>query len=272
MSSPARLDDIQRILAVLKLAERLKSELRHSWLSSGRRESVAEHTWQMALMAVLMHRHLEHPVDLERTLAMITVHDLVEAIAGDVPFFETGERKAMKRPRAGRDRGDPRQPAGRYRRAGREPVARVRGPDHGRGQVRGRDRQSGGADPAQPGRPRDLAAARIRARLHQDGRALPHDGFLAAFCEAVKAECRGEAARGWGRSWRRSRRTPKWSPGSARAIRGIAYVPTEPTDDDHERVQEPHPGRAAAASRDADDGLRLFAQPCRRARSSRRSS
>ena len=92
-------DDIARILSILRLAERLKSELRHSWLSSGRRESVAEHTWQMALMAVLMHRHLEHPVDLERTLAMITVHDLVEAIAGDVPFFEAGERKAMKRAR-----------------------------------------------------------------------------------------------------------------------------------------------------------------------------
>ncbi len=92
-------DDIQGILSVLRLAERLKSELRHSWLSSGRRESVGEHTWQMALMAVLMHRHLEQEVDLERTLAMITVHDLVEAIAGDVPFFETGERKVMKRRR-----------------------------------------------------------------------------------------------------------------------------------------------------------------------------
>ena len=92
-------DDIRKILGILRLAERLKSELRHSWLSSGRRESVAEHTWQMALMAVLMHRHLEHKVDLERTLAMITVHDLVEAIAGDVPFFETGERKAAKRAR-----------------------------------------------------------------------------------------------------------------------------------------------------------------------------
>jgi putative hydrolases of HD superfamily len=91
--------DVQRILSVLRLAERLKSELRHSWLSSGRRESVAEHTWQMALMAVLMHRHLEHPVDLERTLAMIVVHDLVEGIAGDVPFFEIGERKAAKRRR-----------------------------------------------------------------------------------------------------------------------------------------------------------------------------
>jgi putative hydrolase of HD superfamily len=92
-------DEIACILDVLRLAERLKSELRHSWLSSGRQESVAEHTWQMTLMAVLMHRHLEHEVDLERTLAMITVHDLVEAIAGDVPFFETGERKATKRQR-----------------------------------------------------------------------------------------------------------------------------------------------------------------------------
>lgn len=92
-------DEIARILDVLRMAERLKSELRHSWLSSGRQESVAEHTWQMTLMAVLMHRHLEHAVDLERTLAMITVHDLVEAIAGDVPFFEAGERKAMKRQR-----------------------------------------------------------------------------------------------------------------------------------------------------------------------------
>lgn len=92
-------DDIARILAVLRLAERLKSELRHSWLSSGRQESVAEHCWQMALMAVLLHRHLEHPADLERTLAMIVVHDLVEAITGDVPYFATGERKAMKRQR-----------------------------------------------------------------------------------------------------------------------------------------------------------------------------
>ena len=92
-------EDITRILSVLRLAERLKSELRHSWTSSGRQESVAEHSWQMALMAVLMHRHLEHPVDLKRTLAMIAVHDLVEAIAGDVPFFETGERKTGKRAR-----------------------------------------------------------------------------------------------------------------------------------------------------------------------------
>ncbi len=90
------MNSVTPILDLLKLAEGLKRELRHSWLSDGRRESVAEHSWQMALMAMVMHRHLEHPVDLSRTLQMIIVHDLVEAEVGDVPFFETGERKKKK--------------------------------------------------------------------------------------------------------------------------------------------------------------------------------
>ena len=88
--------DAEAILHFLRLAERLKSELRHSWVSSGRRESVAEHTWQMALMALVAHRQLEHPVAIDRTLKMILVHDLVEAEVGDVPFFETGRRKEEK--------------------------------------------------------------------------------------------------------------------------------------------------------------------------------
>ena len=53
------MSEIRTILDFLALAERLKCELRHSWLSNGRQESVAEHSWQMALMAMLMHRHLE---------------------------------------------------------------------------------------------------------------------------------------------------------------------------------------------------------------------
>lgn len=84
------------VLRFVVLAERLKSVLRHSWLSSGRRESVAEHTWMMALMAIVTHRHLEHPVDLDRALRMIVVHDLVEAEVGDVPFFDTSDRKREK--------------------------------------------------------------------------------------------------------------------------------------------------------------------------------
>jgi putative hydrolase of HD superfamily len=84
------------ILEFLAFAEGVKRELRHSWLSDGRRESVAEHSWQMALMAMAVHPHLEAPVDLCRALKMILVHDLAEAETGDVPVFETGARKVAK--------------------------------------------------------------------------------------------------------------------------------------------------------------------------------
>lgn len=87
---------IHSTMKLIRLAERLKFELRHSWLSNGRRESVAEHTWQMALMAVLIHKYLSQPVDLEKTLKMILIHDLIEAEAGDIPFFEKSERKDAK--------------------------------------------------------------------------------------------------------------------------------------------------------------------------------
>lgn len=89
-------ETIEKILATLKLAEGLKRELRHSWLSDGRQESVAEHTFQMALMAVFMAPYLKEPINLEKTLKMILVHDLVEAVAGDIPWFEASERKEMK--------------------------------------------------------------------------------------------------------------------------------------------------------------------------------
>ena len=80
--------DVESILKLMNVAEKLKSVLRHSWLSSGRRESVAEHTWQMALLALLVAKHLEKPVNLEHTLKMILIHDLVEAEAGDIPFLK----------------------------------------------------------------------------------------------------------------------------------------------------------------------------------------
>jgi len=86
----------EKTLAFLPLAERLKRELRHSWLSDGRRESVAEHTWFIALMALLTHRRLEESVNLERVLAMTIVHDLAEVEVGDIPCFETGDRKTNK--------------------------------------------------------------------------------------------------------------------------------------------------------------------------------
>ncbi|WP_018479120.1 HD domain-containing protein [Pontibacter roseus] len=80
-------ENLMKVLEVLTLAEKIKCEMRHSWLSNGRQESVAEHTWRMSLMAVLLEPYLEHPVDMARLLKMIILHDLVEAEAGDIPAF-----------------------------------------------------------------------------------------------------------------------------------------------------------------------------------------
>jgi putative hydrolases of HD superfamily len=80
-------NELKKVLEVLALAEKLKFELRHSWLSNGRQESVAEHTWRMSLMAVLLEPYLDQKLDMARTLKMIIVHDLVEAEAGDIPAF-----------------------------------------------------------------------------------------------------------------------------------------------------------------------------------------
>jgi putative hydrolase of HD superfamily len=80
--------EIGSILNVLTLAERLKFELRHSYTSSGRQESVAELTWRMSLMAVLIEPLLTRKVDIARLLKMIIIHDLVEAEARDISALD----------------------------------------------------------------------------------------------------------------------------------------------------------------------------------------
>ncbi len=84
------------VLEVLQLAERLKCELRHSYTSSGRQESVAEHTWRMALMAVLLEPHLEQEINAAHLLKMIIIHDLVEAEAGDVSALDVLRNPSLK--------------------------------------------------------------------------------------------------------------------------------------------------------------------------------
>jgi len=81
-------DKLESVLQVLTLAERLKFELRHSYTSSGRQESVAEHTWRMALMAILIEPLLPKKVDTAKLLKMIIIHDLVEAEAKDVSALD----------------------------------------------------------------------------------------------------------------------------------------------------------------------------------------
>ncbi len=88
----------RNLLVFLNLSAKLKDELRHSWTSTGRQESVAEHTWQMAIMALLLHSHLDknNEVDLMKVLKMVLIHDLPEAIVGDLPCFQTDVSKQQK--------------------------------------------------------------------------------------------------------------------------------------------------------------------------------
>ncbi len=66
--------------------EKLKCNTRHSWTSTGRRESVAEHSWRLAVMAMLCSD--EYPeINIEKVIKMCLVHDFGEAITGDIPSF-----------------------------------------------------------------------------------------------------------------------------------------------------------------------------------------
>ena len=80
--------ELKKILLFIGKAEKLKREMRHSWLSNKRQESVAEHTWRMALMALLLKDKLQVDVDIEKVLKMIVIHDLVEIEAGDVSALD----------------------------------------------------------------------------------------------------------------------------------------------------------------------------------------
>ena len=74
--------EVKKLLEVLTTAEHLKDVPRHCYTSGGRRESVAEHSWRLTLMAYWV--------------KMCLIHDLGEAFTGDVPTFEKTEKDEEK--------------------------------------------------------------------------------------------------------------------------------------------------------------------------------
>lgn len=87
--------DLDGILEFLRTAEALKTAKRSGWTSAGEKESVAEHTWRLCLMALVLHPNFPE-VDLERLIKICIVHDLGEAIGGDVPAPEQARRATSK--------------------------------------------------------------------------------------------------------------------------------------------------------------------------------
>lgn len=113
-------DLIQR-LEFFSEADKLKNITRANWIRSDKRfESVAEHVWHTTLLAMIFADTAPDGVDHNRVRDLLTVHDLVEVYAGDVPIWDqydgdgiddremvAGERLAALLPPDTRERIDP---------------------------------------------------------------------------------------------------------------------------------------------------------------------
>ncbi|MBQ2446754.1 MAG: HD domain-containing protein [Oscillospiraceae bacterium] len=78
---------VRELLDALQIAERLKDATRHCYTKNGRRESVAEHSWMMTLMAYFMKDEFPE-VDMDKVVQMCIIHDLGECFTGDIPTFD----------------------------------------------------------------------------------------------------------------------------------------------------------------------------------------
>ena len=80
---------LQQQMVFIAEVDKLKNIFRRTILTdSSRRENDAEHSWHLALMAIVLEEYAAEPVNLGRVLAMVTVHDLIEIYAGDTFAFD----------------------------------------------------------------------------------------------------------------------------------------------------------------------------------------
>lgn len=79
---------MDRIVDFFQIAEKLECEYRLTRMSDGAPQSVASHSWNMAMMAMVLRPYLKNPVNMERVYELCLLHDLPEAIVHDVPLHE----------------------------------------------------------------------------------------------------------------------------------------------------------------------------------------
>ncbi|CAB4960355.1 unannotated protein [freshwater metagenome] len=81
--------DLLRQLTFVVEVDRMKAVLRQSHVAAvDRPENDAEHSWHLALMAIVLAEHAAEPVDRARVVELLVLHDLVEVYAGDVPLHD----------------------------------------------------------------------------------------------------------------------------------------------------------------------------------------
>ncbi len=90
-------DDIAARLAFIYELDELKSILRQTLLADqSRQENSAEHSWHLAMTALALAPLADPPIDVERAVKILLVHDIVEIDAGDVFIYDDTARAAKE--------------------------------------------------------------------------------------------------------------------------------------------------------------------------------
>lgn len=90
---------LEQQIAFIVEIDKVKNIFRQTYLADkNRKENDAEHSWHIALMAILLQEYAEKPVDVLRVMTMVLIHDLVEIDAGDTYAYDV-EGAATKRER-----------------------------------------------------------------------------------------------------------------------------------------------------------------------------
>jgi Predicted hydrolases of HD superfamily len=84
MDTPVDQEQLKSIIGFLQRAENLKNTIRSANTSNGRPESTAEHSWRLCLMVMVFSQYFEG-AEAGRLLRLAVIHDLGEALCGDVP-------------------------------------------------------------------------------------------------------------------------------------------------------------------------------------------
>jgi putative hydrolases of HD superfamily len=86
---PSVPERLRRQLEFILEIDRLKSVLRQSYLiDNDRHENSAEHSWHLAVAAMVLAEHAKEPIDVSKVIRLVLVHDLVEIDAGDTFIYD----------------------------------------------------------------------------------------------------------------------------------------------------------------------------------------
>lgn len=83
-------EDLLKQVEFIKEIDKLKYIKRRTKLfNSDRRENDAEHSWHLAMMAVVLAEYSEKPIDVLKVIKMVLIHDIVEIDSGDIFMYDT---------------------------------------------------------------------------------------------------------------------------------------------------------------------------------------